>query len=70
MKNKPFDLVMVDTRDDVIKMLNESGLPITAMSIIIKDVSKIIDAELSITLKKQREEYNNIESEEIVDGDK
>ena len=68
---KSFDLIVEDTKESVIKVLNESTLPITVISMILKEINNIVDKDVSYSLQRQREEYNTLSlGKEDRDGNK
>lgn len=72
--SKPFDLSLIETRQAIISVINNSGLPISALSLIVKDVGLLIDKELENTLNIQVKEYYKSEEkkdskEDLKEGD-
>lgn len=55
--DKPFDLMVEDTRHMIIKVLNESGLPITVMSMVLKELCSDIQTQEAVSIQKQRIKY-------------
>ena len=43
MENKDFDLMCYDFTQNIIKIINESGLPITAVHGLLKDIFKEVE---------------------------
>ncbi|MDF2800213.1 MAG: hypothetical protein K0S61_116 [Anaerocolumna sp.] len=58
--DKSFDLLVEDTKALLIKDLNESGLPITVMLMILKELTGEVAEQTRATITKQRLEVNNI----------
>jgi hypothetical protein len=70
MIQKPFDLILVDTKDLIIKNIRESGLPLTAISMLIKEIDRMLEDSIVFALEKQKNEYDKLikESEENKNG--
>jgi hypothetical protein len=66
---KTFDMAVIETKQLIIKTLNESNLPITVISMIIKEIDNIMNNEVKISLERQISEINK-KMEEEKDGDK
>ena len=54
---KPIDLVVEDTKDSVYKVLNNSGLPISAISMIVREINTNVETQYSNQLNRLRSEY-------------
>jgi hypothetical protein len=72
---KTFDMIVVETKELIIKTLNESKLPITVLAMIVKEIDNAMNNEVKMSLERQRIEMNrNIEMnrkmEENKDGNK
>lgn len=58
MANKPFDLTVLDTKNELIEVINKSGLPFSVLKFIVAELKTAIDSELEKTLPQLRENYN------------
>lgn len=54
---KSFDLKVESTKEEVIGLLNNAKLPITAMLWIAREVSDMVYAEYQMSLQKQKADY-------------
>jgi hypothetical protein len=70
MVQKPFDLALVDTRDLIIKNINDSKLPLTAISMLLTEINKILEIQIESNLKILRSEYEKNLKEDSENGDK
>lgn len=48
------NLIILDTKEKIINILNESKLPVTVMQYIIKDVKEIVDLNAENIIAKER----------------
>lgn len=53
-----FDLKVSETKENIINVLNNSGLPITVIQMIINEIKHIVDLQTMISLENQRKEAN------------
>lgn len=67
---KSFDLVVEDTKKELVNVINKSGLPITVSEMVIKDVLGLVRAEAESSLIKQRQEFNKTKEVEQNDTNK
>jgi hypothetical protein len=56
--DKPFDLLVTETRDKIINTINKSGLPITVTSLILSEITRAVNtkAEQTVSILKKRKE--------------
>lgn len=57
MVQKPVNLLIKDTKDTLINVLNESGLPLSVMSSMLEGISSMVNASLQSTLEKETQDY-------------
>lgn len=67
MANKPFDLTVLDTKNELIEVINRSGLPYSLLNYIIAELKTAIDDELNKSLPQLRENYNRELAQEVED---
>lgn len=65
MANKPFDLTVLDTKNELIEVINRSGLPYSVLNYIIAELKTAIDDELNKSLPQLRENYNRELDQEV-----
>lgn len=53
-----FDLKVFETKENIINVLNDSGLPITVIQMIINEIKHTVDLQTMISLENQRKEAN------------
>lgn len=53
-----FDLKVSETKQNIINVLNNSGLPITVIQMIINEIKHTVDLQTIISLENQRKEAN------------
>ena len=53
-----FDLKVSETKENIINVLNNSGLPITVIQMIINEIKHTVDLQTIISLENQRKEAN------------
>lgn len=53
-----FDLKVFETKENIINVLNDSGLPITVIQMIINEIKHAVDLQTMISLENQRKEVN------------
>ena len=69
--NKPANLIMEETKENIVKIINESGLPPFLVEPIIKDLYKQVSILKQQELEKNRQEYeNSLKQEEKKKGAK
>jgi hypothetical protein len=54
---KPIDLVIVDLKNDLIRISNESQLPLSVLEMMFKEVLNEIRNSLDVQLPKLKEQY-------------
>lgn len=57
--NKPANLIMEETKENIVKIINESGLPPFLVEPIIKDLYNQISILKQQELEKSKQEYEN-----------
>lgn len=57
MVQKSFDLIVSDCKKDIIGVINSSGLPISVIAMIVKEVNDVVVAQNNNTIKAAREAY-------------
>ena len=69
--NKPANLIMEETKENIVKIINESGLPPFLVEPIIKDLYNQVSILKQQELEKNRQEYeNSLKQEEKKKGAK
>ena len=64
MKEKPFNLKVIEVRESISKIINESRLPITVVTEILSNIyNSAIEAEKQI-VNNEKIEYEQTESEQ------
>lgn len=61
---KSFDLAVKETRDKVVKTFNESGLPITVIAMMVRELSAVVNADEQNSILSQQIEYDSKLKEE------
>lgn len=56
---KPANLIMEETKENIVKIINESGLPPFLVEPIIKDLYNQVSILKQQELEKNRQEYEN-----------
>jgi hypothetical protein len=51
-----FDLQVQKFKDDVINVINESGLPLSMIGYVLADVAGMVKASLDVELEKQKQQ--------------
>lgn len=54
MERSTSNLVILDTKEKIIDLLNKSKLPVTVMQYIIKDVKEIVDLNAENIIAKEK----------------
>lgn len=57
METKPFDLQVLETQQAVVDLLNRSGLPISVVGLILREITAQVNVQEQQTIEKQRQEY-------------
>jgi hypothetical protein len=60
---KPFNLNVVDTKDQIAKVINESGLPITMLSSILRDMYNELVAVEKQVIEQERQSFEQQKEE-------
>ena len=69
--NKPANLIVEETKENIVKIINESGLPPFLVEPIIKDLYNQVSILKQQELEKNRQEYeNSLKQEEKKKGAK
>ncbi len=63
-----FDLKVLDLKDKLITDINESGLPASVLSYVIKDISDLVDKTLREQIQAQLNQRNQEQEQVIVDN--
>ncbi len=58
MAQKSFDLLVSDCKKDIIGVLNNSGLPISVLAMIVKEVNDMVVIQNNNTIKAAQEAYD------------
>lgn len=68
--NKPFTLIINETRDKIVEIVNNANLPAFCVEIILKDVLNQVESIDNAEIEKYKNELNNskIEKEEKENG--
>lgn len=61
---KSFNLAYIDTKEDIINILNKSSLPVVAMQCLIKEIKEIIDLNAEQIIAEERKKEIEKEKEE------
>lgn len=71
MVDKGFNLRVSECKQDLVKVLNESALPISILAMIMKEVNDIVLAKQSQVLEQEQlEYYKALEEQKKVEDDK
>lgn len=54
---KPFNLIIIETKQNLIKVLNESNLPITVLTMIANELLQTLNAQTNQQLEKEKQDY-------------
>ncbi len=57
MAQKPINLLIDDTKDEIIGVLNSSGLPISILAMIMKEVNNLVTTQYQNTIASERTSY-------------
>ena len=57
--NKPANLIMEETKENIVKIINESGLPPFLLEPVLKDLYNQISILKQQELEKSKQEYEN-----------
>lgn len=57
--NKPADLIVEETKESIVKIVNESGLPPFLLEPVLKDLYNQISILKQQELEKSKQEYEN-----------
>jgi hypothetical protein len=57
MVDKPANLIIVDTKQDIINSLNRSGLPLTVKELMLSEILAMVKDQAEIYIQKEREAY-------------
>lgn len=69
--NKPANLIVEETKENIVKIINESGLPPFLLEPILKDLYNQVSILKQQELEKSRQEYeNSLKQEEKKKGAK
>ncbi len=60
-----FDLKVLETKENIINVLNNSGLPITVIQMIINEIKHTVDLQTMISLENQKKEVNKETNKEV-----
>jgi len=61
-----FNLKVLETRNKMIQVLDESGLPITVLEYMVSDLYMQIQAQAAQQIQRERSEQNKAEADEPV----
>lgn len=67
---KTISMIINDTKTSLISTINNSGLPISIMELIVKDIYQEIKTYADNQLKYDEEQYKNALNEKEVNNDK
>jgi hypothetical protein len=59
MANKGFNLMIDDVKRDIANAINQSGLPISIIEMIVMDIANEISTVSKNTLNRERKEYED-----------
>lgn len=59
-KQKPISVAIRETRDALLKVLNDSGLPIDVAVMILADIYAAIGKQAEDAYLREKEEYENV----------
>lgn len=62
--DKPFNLQVVDTKQDMLKVIEQSHLPATAIQMILKEISQAVDIQTQQILEKEKIEYEKSQQDQ------
>ena len=64
MTDKPFDLIVEETRRKLWEVLNESGLPVTVLAMILREMASMVSQQEVAHIKKLQQIENQSAGEE------
>jgi len=53
-KEKSFDLKVIETKELLVKTLNEANLPLVVMGYVLKELIDGVNMQLSLTIQKEK----------------
>lgn len=65
--DKPINLYIVETKENILNEIKKSNLPITIIQMIINEIANVINAQADNIVKKEKVEYLK-QKEENKDG--
>ena len=57
---KSFDLKVIETKELLVKTLNEANLPLVVMAYILKELIDGVNMQLNIQLQKEKNQVQNV----------
>lgn len=57
MVEKSFDLRVADCKQDLVNILNTSGLPISVLALIVREINETVATQHTFAVERAREEY-------------
>ena len=60
-----FDLKVLELKEKLINVINESGLPASILSYIVKDISEMVDKTLSEQIRAQLSQQAQAKQEQV-----
>lgn len=58
MKQKPLSIAIRETRESMLGVLNDSGLPLDIISLILSEISNAVNVQAEQAYQKDLKEYN------------
>ncbi len=61
--DKPFNLQVVDTKQEILKAIEQSHLPATAIQMILKEISQAVDIQTQNIIQNEKIEYEKAQQD-------
>jgi predicted flavoprotein YhiN len=58
MQNKSFDLNVSETKENLINLLNKSGLPITVMQMILNEILNAVNKQVKDQISQDKKDWD------------
>ena len=66
--DKPINLYIVETKENILNEIKKSNLPITIIQMIINEIANVINIQTNNVVKSEREEYLKLKEEDKNDN--
>lgn len=57
--DKPLNLVIIDTEEHIIKLLNEMKMPVKVMQMVVDEIKRIVDSQAGVIIINDRKKYTD-----------